>query len=363
MTQQPGFVPSLIRTYSPIAVGAVVTFLARKWGILIDEQTSADLTLALGGLAMALYYTLVRIIEQKVPQLGWLIGLAKAPAYSPAPAAQPEPTVVPDAPALVGVGPAGPEMLDDGLKGPVAKVHPMLGRLRQFDPRSANFPIRALLIDPTKRTAVRLRSYTWPLDRTLDQGTEGACVGFSITHELAARPVAIAEATDDLALRIYKEAQKIDQWPGEGYSGTSVLAGMKVAAELGYFDEYRWAFGLEDLVLAVGHHGPAVIGIDWYEGMFEPDEHGFLETTGALAGGHAICVRGVRLVKATKTSTVVGVGLLAGYDLERSYVTLHNSWGPDWGDNGKAKVRLTTLDSLLKAGGEAAVPVVRRRAA
>lgn len=352
-----GFVPSLIRTYVPIGVGVLVTFLARKLHIVIDEQTSASLTLALGGVAMAAYYTLVRWAERRFPELGWLLGLAKQPAYSPE-VAKAEPVVVP-VPAAEVAEPATPPA-DDGeskvLVGPVKTINGRLGRLRQFDVRSADFPIRAVL-DPKAKP----RSYTWSCPVVLDQGQEGSCVGHGVAHELAAKPVMVEGVTHEVALELYHRAQVLDEFPGEAYSGTSVLAGMKAAAERGYFPEYRWAFGLEDTVLALGHHGPVVFGLDWWTGMFDPDEHGFLAVTGQVEGGHCILGRGVRLVKATATSVNVGTGALAGYDLDRSYVVLHNSWGPGWGDDGDAKLRLSDLDRLLKAGGECSIPV--RRAA
>ncbi len=324
-----GVVPSLIRTYTPIAVGALVTYLARTWGVVIDDHASADLTLGVGGIAMALYYTLLRVAEAKVPALGWLLGVAKQPAYSPAAGA---------------------------LVGPSRVINGQLGRVRQFDVRSADYPIRALVGKETPR------SYTWPCAVVLDQGQEGSCVGHGITHELIARPV-VVDGDHELALAIYHLAQQLDDTPGENYSGTSVLAGMKAATRMGYYAEYRWAFGLEDLVLAIGHHGPAVLGLDWYQGMFNSDADGFLNVTGAVEGGHCILARSVRLVKSLPASTSVGAGALAGIDLDRSYVTLHNSWGPSWGALGTARIRLVDLDRLLKAGGEAAIPVVRKQAA
>ena len=56
-------------------------------------------------------------------------------------------------------------------------------RLVQFDERSRAFPIRALIDADAKP-----RSYTWQCPVWLDQGTEGACVGFGVSHEAAARP-------------------------------------------------------------------------------------------------------------------------------------------------------------------------------
>jgi hypothetical protein len=59
-----------------------------------------------------------------------------------------------------------------------------LGRRTEFDPRSRNYPARTLLAVEPPRTNL------WPLAEYLDQGSEGACVGFAWTHELLAEPVA-----------------------------------------------------------------------------------------------------------------------------------------------------------------------------
>jgi len=54
-------------------------------------------------------------------------------------------------------------------------------RAVRFDERSKEYPIRTLV------AAKPLRSFTWR-HLQLDQGTEGACTGFSATMEAAARP-------------------------------------------------------------------------------------------------------------------------------------------------------------------------------
>jgi hypothetical protein len=76
---------------------------------------------------------------------------------------------------------------------------------------------------------------------------------------------------------IYWRAQREDQWDGGSYpgakpfyEGTSVVAGGEVCRELDLITEYRWANTIDDLVLAVGCHGPAVIGIEWRDSMYEP---------------------------------------------------------------------------------------------
>jgi hypothetical protein len=145
-------------------------------------------------------------------------------------------------------------------------------------------------------------------------------------------------ASTYMARLIYKEAQKIDPWPGETYEGTSVLAGAKIATSLGHYKEYRWAFGLQDLILALGYKGPAVLGINWYSSMYSP-VNGIVKISGSVVGGHAILANGVSIPK--------------------QQVRLHNSWGPGWGNNGEAFISFADLGRLLNEGGEACIPVIR----
>lgn len=220
------------------------------------------------------------------------------------------------------------------LKGGRTTKDKRLDRVVQFDERSRNFPIRQLI-----DAAAQPRSYTWSCSILLDQGQEGACAGFSVTHEAAARPVTVKNLTETDARQIYKRAQQLDEWPGENYEGTSVLAAIKSAKERGWYGEYRWAFGINDLILALGYKGPAVLGINWYEGMLDPDNSGHIHATGELVGGHAILANGVNVAK--------------------KYVRLHNSWGPSWGLNGECLISIADLDRLLHEEGEACIPIQR----
>lgn len=74
------FITSLIRTYVPIAVGAVVSFLLTK-GIELDADTQAGLIVVLTGVSQAVYYYVARVLERKFPQLSFLLGSAAQPRY------------------------------------------------------------------------------------------------------------------------------------------------------------------------------------------------------------------------------------------------------------------------------------------
>lgn len=76
---------SLVRTFVPIIVGAVIAFFVAR-GIALDPEFELLLTTTLTAGFTALYYTIVRVLEIYVaPKFGWLLGLAKAPVYKDGP--------------------------------------------------------------------------------------------------------------------------------------------------------------------------------------------------------------------------------------------------------------------------------------
>lgn len=235
------------------------------------------------------------------------------------------------------------------LKGGFETNDPRLDRLVEFDERSRSFPIRGAL---TPQQTAEPRSYTWSCKQYLDQRKQGACVAFAWEHELAARPVVVTYGTvethEKLARERYWEMQRTDQWPGGSYpgadpvyEGTSVLAGAKVHTQLGTIREYRWAFGIDDLALAIGYKGPAVLGVNWYTGMFDTDADGFIHVTGQVEGGHSI--------------------LCNAFNAKRRIFRVHNSWNQSWGVGGDAYLSWDDMEKLLKNDGEACIPVVRVR--
>jgi hypothetical protein len=227
------------------------------------------------------------------------------------------------------------------LKSGHIAYDPRLTRIPVFDEKSRQYPIRTAISE------TKPRSYTWSCGKHLDQGSEGSCVGHGFAHELIARPSVVDGIDSNFAVqKIYWEAQKIDQWAGGSYpgarpqyEGTSVLAGAKVVQKLGYVKEYRWAFGLDDLIMAVGYKGPAVIGVNWYQDMRDTDADGYISPTGDFLGGHCVLVKGV--------------------NVRDEYFTIHNSWGEDWGFKGDCKITFSDMHYLLNQDGEACIPLSR----
>jgi papain like protease len=184
------------------------------------------------------------------------------------------------------------------------------------------------------------RSYTWGVPMRLDQGAEGACVGFAWAHELAARPRVHTKVMNGHARIIYRRAKQLDEWPGEDYEGTSILAGAKTAKEMNYVNEYRWCFSLSDLILTIGYLGPVVLGLNWYTDQMDTDSNGYIHPNGVIEGGHAILCNGVNVKS-------------------RSFL-LTNSWGRAWGRDGQCRITWSDMWQLLSEQGEACVPVGRK---
>lgn len=239
------------------------------------------------------------------------------------------------------------------LHGQEPVVDQLLGCIAEKDPRSRAYPI-ADITAPLHYT--RFRSYTWAPGPTLNQGSDGACVGFAWAHELAARPAVISGVTARFAYEhIYFEAQKLDQYPGGAYpgaypysEGTSILAGAKAIQSLGFMGEYRWAFSFLDLVAAVGYRGPAIFGCKWFEGMHKVDREGFVQPVGGYRGMHCVAIIGVKIVKDNNDSL----------SMSESFFKFQNSWGTEWGDKGIAKLRFQDVLELWD-GAETCIPVVR----
>lgn len=217
-----------------------------------------------------------------------------------------------------------------------------------FDERSKDFPIRTAIKARPKR-----RNKQWKSGEILDQGREGACVGFGWTAEALSTPVPVditkmkadvPRTGNEFAANLYHVAKTLDDTPGEDYDGTSVLAGAKTMQKFGLIKEYRWAFDIEDVIDSILTKGPVVLGIYWYESMYDAP-NGVLTVSGKIVGGHCITAVGFK----TAASSVTG----------EDTIILQNSWGADWGNNGLAEIRVTELAELLKNDGEACVPLRR----
>lgn len=203
------------------------------------------------------------------------------------------------------------------------------------DSRSRDYGVRGLV----GRTARFKRVWTTRKE-PLDQGREGACVGFACAGELAARPTSY-EVTDSTGLKIYAAARSVDASEGRNYAdGATVLAGMKACQRAKYFTKYGWCFGIDDTINWIIRRGPVVLGINWYESMYETTKQGLIMVDGPIAGGHAIMANGFWPAHPTFGDILV----------------LTNSWGRGWGLGGRGYLPIESAQRLLSEDGEVAAP-------
>lgn len=213
---------------------------------------------------------------------------------------------------------------------------PGMGRgLIHHDERSKNF--RA--VDLAKSTALVTRS--WRRGAAYDQGETSECVAYTgkgilNTAKLSAKvPYRTRSRLDPENL--YAGARDNDQWPGTNYDGTSALGLCRYLQKTGLIREYRWAFGLDEVLRTLSQVGPVGIGVAWREDMRDPDLDGYLHATGDAIGGHEV--------------------ELTGIDTEHERVTVTNSWGAGWGRNGRAFLSFDDLGTILADDGDAFVAV------
>jgi hypothetical protein len=215
--------------------------------------------------------------------------------------------------------------------------HP-LGRIQHHDPLN-RLPQHRALVSPPPRSP---KPYpVWYTRDVFDQGQESSCTAQAAVGLLRTSPhrgdfVEYSDYDDpNERYNLYRTSQDYDPWEGNAYEGTSTDAPFKVLRERTTISSWKWLFGEAQVREWLTWFGPCAVGTVWLDGMFDPDERGYLRITGQEVGGHAY-----RIVQYSPT--------------RRAY-RLVNSWGRQWGENGRAWLREADLAGLLEAQGEAVV--------
>lgn len=209
-----------------------------------------------------------------------------------------------------------------------------LGRLFKPDERDKSFLLKSILPEKPKIKHKYWFSEAW----WGNQLNTPMCVGYSWAHWLEDGPVPhYGPAPIVPPDQIYHYAQTMDDWEGEEYDGTTVRAGAKYLQKLGYIQSYHWTWDLETMVDALLMQGPVVIGINWYNDMFEINGQGFVRVGGGIAGGHAIIADGV--------------------NVNYEKIRLKNSWGRHWGLEGFCFISFKDMERLIDEDGEVCLAI------
>jgi hypothetical protein len=205
-----------------------------------------------------------------------------------------------------------------------------LGREYVPDERDHKYSINNILT----AAPVRITNKYWDANGWWgNQGNTPQCVGYAWAHWLEDGPVPQSGIGPIIPPKvIYENAQRVDEWAGENYAGTSVRGGVKYLQSVGKVSSYYWGFNLTTLINSVLNLGPVVVGTNWYNGMFYPNRNGLIKISGRIAGGHAYVINGVNTVT--------------------RLFRIKNSWGQSWGQSGHAYISFTDMERLIRERGE-----------
>lgn len=210
---------------------------------------------------------------------------------------------------------------------------------------------------PTRSNLSAYRGLGIPV---LDQGQEGACVGYGIATmaNFLLRKLNSNEFSDWISpSMLYAMAKRYDEWRGEAYEGSSARGGMKGWHKHGVCTEEKWPrtgrksedltearasdalncllgayFRVNHRDLVAMHAAITEVGVLFasasvHSGWDDVGRDGRIEFREGFEGGHAFAI--------------------VGYD--RKGFWIQNSWGTAWGDRGLAHL---TYDDWLRNGND-----------
>lgn len=200
--------------------------------------------------------------------------------------------------------------------------------------------------------------------KILDQGQEGACTGFALAaianYLLWTGQRFRGERDPDRTSpwMLYRMAQRYDEWPGEGYSGSSARGAMKAWHKHGVCSDEHWCQGDDS------DQNPQLWPRRWQDAVRRPlgayyrvnhkdfvamhsaiSEVGILYATGTVhTGWNPSAVRDGH-IDYEDDATGGHAFAIVGYDQDGFWI--QNSWGQSWGKGGCARL---TYDDWLRNG-------------
>jgi hypothetical protein len=176
---------------------------------------------------------------------------------------------------------------------------------------------------------------SWGYREVLDQGKQSNNVGCAWTAYLSTvSPMPSLEMEDKLFARsLYETSQTMDPWEGteeEGKYGTSLITAGLVLKGQEMINDIIWTKDVNILANYILSSGAAIVASPWKTEMSRVDPNGFVRPNGHYEGNHCWLVYGVD-------------------DIWETFFAL-NSWGKDFGKDGKFLVKFSDMKRILQDG-------------
>jgi hypothetical protein len=193
--------------------------------------------------------------------------------------------------------------------------------LKDFIPRNAYF------------TSISEKCWDFPAT-PLNQGTEGHCCGFSMANFGINFPTNTSYTNED-GHSFYYQCKIEDGEPNQE-NGSTIRSVAKVLKKMGKINAYAFAPDMASIKWWLLNKGPIIVGTAWTNDMLSPKKDNTIDIGGGIVGGHAYLLNEWR---------------------SDNYIGIQNSWGYDWGKNGKAYINSVDFEKLFVYDGEALTAV------
>jgi hypothetical protein len=185
--------------------------------------------------------------------------------------------------------------------------------------------------EPQEKTVRKI----WTPPPCVDQGRLSVGVGAAISTYLECEGIVqdLEMTPMEFAKAIYYESQRKDPVPGTeqtGEYGTCLVTAMQALQEKRFFDKLLWTDNTSDLSKHILTSGPTIVAGPWFSEMSKLDPNGFARPNGIWEGYHCWVVYGVD-------------------DLWETFFAI-NSWGKEFGKDGKFLLKFSDMEKILSHG-------------
>lgn len=182
----------------------------------------------------------------------------------------------------------------------------------------------------------------------LNQGRLGYSTGFGWAAMLENVDSERLPGSEGAAIQIAQGAHQDDQAHSRNrVVGASLLGGARYAMSQGWITGHVWTWSVDGVIDILCSYGPVLLGVPWFDSMYEPNEYGIVSANGTQVGRHAILA--TAYIPAHEA-------LKLGYG-PTNLVEFVPNLGMGYGVRGRAYLRLMDLAFMMKTEGEAVVPM------